>query len=246
MAVPLQPPSTPRLGTAPALAVLIARHSDAGSLVGGEHQHGPEDVSQQETCSQQHHALVTPSCRWANYGRVGAEKIGRPAIELDHLQAGGAAIQRLASPWTLAVAAILIIAATGAFWPPHGPWIAVAAVAGLGSGYLLAVLSTPGRRSDRDPSEYDSSVKRAEGSDENAPNGRPESPAAPKEPETPGLASTPTSCQTGTRLAGANLNGARLRGANLRGLDLRGTDLRNADLRGADLSDAQLGEGTEP
>jgi hypothetical protein len=143
------------------------------------------------------------------------------------------------------VAAILVIATTGALWRPQGSWISVAAVAGLGSGYVLAVLSTPRARVDRDSPAVEPTGGEAVRSTQKQPNGQPEAPAAQEGAEPAALAPTAINDQKGTRLAGANLNGARLTGANLRGLDLRGADLRNADLRGADLSNAQLGDVTE-
>lgn len=118
----------------------------------------------------------------------------------------------------------------------------MAAVAGVGTGYILALLSTPGARVDRESPAAEPTVGQAGRRAGNEPDGQPEAPAAQEWSEPPGLASALTN---GTRLAGADLNGARLTGADLRGLDLRGTDLRNADLRGADLSDAQLGDDAD-
>lgn len=141
--------------------------------------------------------------------------------------------------------AILAIAISGALWRPQGPWIAVATVAGLGVGYLFAVLNTPGRGGDGDESAAQSTVGQAEGSVVEAALGPPEIPAAQQGVEACAPASTSNDRTMVARLAGANLNGARLRGADLRGLDLRGTDLRNADLSGADLSNAQLGDDIE-
>lgn len=147
--------------------------------------------------------------------------------------------------------AILAISVAGALWRPQGPWIALAAVAGLVGGYLFGVLGKPWRGGDDEMVAAQATVAPAGGSadqvahrDSGVANELCEGAAAP-DTESAAPVSRSNEPTAVDRLAGANLNGARLRGANLRGLDLRATDLRNADLSGADLSHAQFGNDTE-